>query len=359
MTKTPWLPFLLATPLLAQGPPPGPDTTIDGATRNAVLDGALKALKDGYVFPDIAARMEQALRSHQGAKDYDSITSARQFATRLTDDLREVSHDKHLRVDYVSQVLPPAPSQPPGPEELQKIMDQQRAQLARINFGFEKLERLAGNVGYLDLRAFTPAALTGDTAAAAMNFLANSDAVIFDLRKNGGGDPATVTLIASYLFGPQPVHLNDLYNRPRDETQQFWTLPYVPGKRLAGKDVYVLTSSFTFSGGEEFTYDLKTQKRATIIGETTGGGAHPVGGRRIDDHFIIGVPSGRAINPITKTDWEGTGVEPDVKVSADQALPTAHLMALEKLLPKMSGAPQLKAEAEKEIEKLKKELGKE
>jgi C-terminal processing protease CtpA/Prc len=238
------------------------------------------------------------------------------------------------------------------------MMEQQRAQLARFNFGFQKLERLAGNIGYLDLRAFAPAALTGETAAAAMNFLSNSGAVIIDLRKNGGGDPATVSLIASYLFGPQPVHLNDLYNRQRDQTQQYWTLPYVPGRKLAGKDVYVLTSSDTFSGGEEFTYDLKTQKRATIIGETTGGGAHPVSGRRINEHFIIGVPSGRPINPITKGDWEGAGVEPDVKVSAEQALSTAHLMALEKILPTLADAPGLKAEAEHEITHLRKELGK-
>src|SRR5258708_1798385 len=124
-----------------------------------------------------------------------------------------------------------------------------------------------------------------------MTFLANSGAVIIDLRKNGGGDPATVTPIASYPFGPPPRHLHDLYDRPRDETRQYWTLPYLAGKRLADKDVYVLTSSYTFSGGEEFAYDLKTQKRATIIGEITAGGAHPISQRRLHDHFLIFVPS--------------------------------------------------------------------
>jgi C-terminal processing protease CtpA/Prc len=154
------------------------------------------------------------------------------------------------------------------------------------------------------------------------------------------------------------VHLNDLYNRQRDETRQYWTLPYVPGRKLAGKDVYVLTRSNTFSGGEEFIYDLKTQKRATIVGETTGGGAHPVSGRRINDDFIIGVLAGRPINPITKGDWEGTGVEPDVKVSAEQALSTAHLMALETILATLSDAPGLKAEVEQEIAHLRTELRK-
>ena len=163
-----------------------------------------------------------------------------------------------------------------------------------------------------------------------MNFLGNVDAIIFDLRDNGGGDPKMVALISTYLFD-QPTHLNDIYNRKEDATTQFWTLPYVPGKRLAGKPVFVLTSKYTFSAAEEFAYNLKNLKRGTIIGETTGGGAHPVSGQRIDDHFMIGVPSGRAVNPISKTNWEGTGVEPDIKVPANQALEVAKEKALEEI----------------------------
>jgi C-terminal processing protease CtpA/Prc len=166
-----------------------------------------------------------------------------------------------------------------------------------------------------------------------------------------------VALICSYLFPPEPVHLNDLYFRPANETHQWWTLPYVPGKRLAGKDVYVLTSHRPFSAAEEFTYNLKNLKRATIVGEVTGGGAHPGGPVRINDHFMVGVPSGRAINPYSKTDWEGTGVEPDVKVPAERSLNTAHLMALEKELPTLK-SPNLKEAVGAEIEKLKKELAK-
>src|SRR5436309_12576418 len=174
-------------------------------------------------------------------------------------------------------------------------------------------------------------AIAGETAAAAMTFLSTCEAVIFDLRQNGGGDPTMVAFLTSYLFGSQPVHLNDFFNRITGETRQSWTLAYVPGKRLTDKDAYVLTSARTFSGAEEFTYNLKHLRRASIVGETTGGGAHLVSGQRINDHFIIGVPSGRPINAVTKGDWEGTGVEPDAKVSAEDALKTAHLMALEKL----------------------------
>jgi Periplasmic protease len=142
-----------------------------------------------------------------------------------------------------------------------------------------------------------------------------------------------VALISTYLFA-EPTHLNDLWQRKDNTTQQYWTLPYVPGKRLDGKPVYVLTSKQTFSGAEEFCYNLKNLKRATLVGETTGGGAHPVSGHRIDEHFIIGVPFARAINPISKTNWEGTGVEPDVKVSAAEALTTAERMAHERKSPK-------------------------
>ena len=315
----------------AQQPIEQPDLTVDAATRAAVIEGALKRINEGYVFPDVAKKMEQAIRERAQKKEYDNITSAKQLAQKITADLQGVSQDKHLRVRYSHEKLPAeGGNREPSAEERERFL----TYLSSINFGFEKVERLKGNVGYIDLRGFTPAEFSAETIVAAMNFVANTDALIFDLRQNGGGDPATVALLSSYLFGPEPVHLNDLYWREGDSTHQWWTLPFVPGKRYAGKDVYVLTSRRTFSAAEEFTYNLKSLKRATIIGETTGGGAHPGGGRRINEHFMIFVPSGRAINPITKTNWEGAGVKPDIEVPADQSLRTAHLTALKKLLEK-------------------------
>jgi C-terminal processing protease CtpA/Prc len=201
--------------------------------------------------------------------------------------------------------------------------------MEQINCGFVKVEELAGNVGYVKFNMFADAETCGATATAAMNFVANSDALIVDLRDNGGGDPKMVAYIFSYLFSKR-THLNDLWTRKTNATDEFWTSD-VPGKHLADdRPVYVLTSKRTFSGAEEFTYNLKNLKRATIVGETTGGGAHPVNGQRIDEHFVIGVPFARAINPISKTNWEGTGVEPDVKVPAADALSTAQKLAAEK-----------------------------
>ncbi len=354
--------LLLASPVLrAQTATPPPDVALDAAARTEVIDGALKALNEGYVFPDVAQKMEEAIRARQQRKEYDSVTSGRELARMLTDHLREVSHDKHLGVNYSEQVLPPQPPSPaagaPPPADAQAQLERQRTIAARQNFGFVRVERLAGNIGYVDFRGFMPPAIAGETATAAMNFLASTDAVIFDLRQNGGGDPAMVAFVTSYLFGPQPVHLNDFYFRPTNETRPSYTLPFVPGRRLTNKDVYVLTSARTFSGAEEFTYNLKNLKRATIVGETTGGGAHLVAGRRINDHFSIGVPSGRPINAVSKTDWEGVGVEPDVKVAADNALKTAHLLALEKqekMLP--DDARGLRNEVTGTIASLRKEL---
>src|SRR5205809_3059773 len=319
---------LAASPVLvAQNTAQPSDITLDAAARAEVIDGALKALNEAYVFPEVAKKMEEAIRARQRRKEYDGITSGRRFAQLLTEHLRAVSHDLHLGVNFIQQGPPPPL---PAPGGAQTLEERQRTIAGRQNFGFARVERLAGNIGYVDIRGFMGPALAGETATAAMTFLASTDAVLFDMRQNGGGDPTMVAFITSYLFGPRSVHLDDFYSRPTNETHPSWTLPYVPGRRLTNKDVYVLTSSRTFSGAEEFTYNLKHLKRATVVGETTGGGAHTVAGRRINNQFAINVPSGRPINAVTKTNWEGVGVEPDVKVSADNALKAAHLMALEK-----------------------------
>ena len=303
---------------------------IDATTRAKVIDGAVAALNESYVFPETAKKMEEAVKAHQKKGDYDSITEGDAFAKRLTDDFRAVSHDKHLGVMFSPAPMPDMEArQRPDP----KREAEQRKDLERMNCGFDKAEILEGNVGYLKFDFFAEPEICGPTVVAAMNFLANVDAIIFDLRENGGGDPKMIAFLSSYLFAER-THLNDLWTRKGDLTDQYWTDPYVPGKRLDGKPAFVLTSKNTFSGAEEFSYNLKNLKRATIVGETTGGGAHPVSGHRITDHFGIGVPYARAINPITHANWEGTGVEPDVKVSAADALTTAQKLAAEKLAAK-------------------------
>jgi hypothetical protein len=299
---------------------------VDAATRAKVIDGAVAALNEAYVFPETAKKMEQAVRTHQQKGDYDAISDGDDLAKRLTDDFQAISHDKHLHVMFSPAALPDFDNQKPDP----KREAEERKQMERMNCGFRKAEILEGNIGYLKFDFFADPGICGPTVVAAMNFLANVDAAIFDLRENGGGDPKMVAFVSSYLFAER-THLNDLWTRKGDVTEQYWTDPYVPGKRLDGKPAFVLTSKNTFSGGEEFTNNLKVLKRATIVGETTGGGAHPVRGHRIAEHFGIGVPFARAINPITHTNWEGTGVAPDEKVDASQALEVAIKLATERI----------------------------
>lgn len=307
--------------------PPGmtpANVTLDAAMRQKTIDGITTALTEYYVDADLAAKMDSAVDAHLKAGDYDKITDGDLFASRLTDDLRDVSHDKHLRVNFNPFKMPPP--HPPTPEDEVRFHEQ----MAHDNCAFEKIEILPGNIGYIKFNGFMDAGFCGPTVNAAMQFVAHTDALIFDIRENGGGQPDMVTLICSYLFD-EPTHLIDIYNRHENTTRQNWTLSYLPGQRYVDKPVYVLTSHGTFSGAEEFAFDLKNQKRATIVGEVTGGGAHPVSGHPIGDYFMIGVPFAKSMDPITKTNWEGTGVAPDVKVSSEDALTTAEKLAAEKI----------------------------
>lgn len=326
----------LGAPGLAQEPKP--DLRIDAATRQSVIDAVLDTLDKRYVFPEMVKKVAAAVRDRQKRGEYENLTLGPAFAEVLTLHVQEVTGDRHLRIGYSAEPIPERTNQrEPTPEEI----EENRLQSRRLNHGFERLERMRGNVGYIDLRGFFDATLAAETATHAMSFLANTDVLIVDLRQNGGGDPAMVAFLCTYLFGDEPVHLNDLYFREDNRTTEFWTLPYVPGPKYGNtKPVYVLTSRRTFSGAEEFANNLKTLKRATIVGEATGGGANPGGGQRLGPHFRMFVPTGRAINPVTKTNWEGPGVEPDVKVPAGYALEWAYHDAIGKIIEGAKGTPR-------------------
>jgi len=307
--------------------------TISSEIRSAVVTDLAKLALEKYIFPEMGEHIAQYLQSKLKQGGYNHLADAHEFALALKSDLRQTSNDKHWDVLY------DAKSATVHFGDLDD--DDNEAELARwlvqskrSNFGFEKVERLTGNVGYIDLRQFSFPEYAGETAVAAMAFVANCDALIFDIRKNGGGESEMVQLLTSYLFDSELKHLNTIYSRPEDESWQFWTLPYVPGKRLPDIPVYVLTSKATFSGAEEFAYDLKHMDRAVLVGETTGGGAHMVDLAVIQENFQVLFPFAGAIHPITKTSWEGTGVEPHIAVSAEEALQAAHLHALEQLIEK-------------------------
>jgi hypothetical protein len=301
---------------------PGEEVTLDAAAQRRVIDGAIANLKEYYVYPDVAQQMADALLAHEKNGDDNAETDGGIFAGMLTAQMRAVSHDRHLRVTYNPFKTQERASGGPTPEEMERY----REDMKRSNCSFEKVGILPHNIGYLKFNEFPDPAVCKPTVEASMKSLGNVDAIIFDLRDNGGGDPHMVAVICSYLFDRR-THLNDIYNRRENTTQEFWTSSPIPRNTLAHKPAYVLTSAGTFSGAEEFSYDLKNLKRATLVGETTAGGAHLVENRRIDEHFAIGVPFARAINPISRKDWEGTGVEPDTKVNAADALETAEKLA--------------------------------
>jgi hypothetical protein len=300
--------------------------------KKAVVEAVAAVLQKQYVFPEVAGKMGELIRKNLKAGKYQAIAEPRGFAAKLTEDLRSISRDRHLGVlfapERIREMKTPDEAIKKAAQEFQKKLD-------RIdNYGFKEVTILNGNIGYLKFNYFSAAQEAFAVAVGAMAFLANCDALIIDMRENGGGNPEMIQLISSYFFAGEPRHLNSFYYRLDEKTEQYWTLPYVPGSKLAGTDMYVLTSSYTFSGAEEFTYNLKNMKRATIVGETTGGGAHPVKNEILNDNFVINVPYARAVNPISKTNWEGTGIDPDVRVPTDQALKKAQAMALEKLAAK-------------------------
>jgi retinol-binding protein 3 len=306
--------------------------TVDAATSAEAINALIAKLHAHYVFPAVAQQIEADLRQQLATGKYESETPVQPFCDDLTQTLQAISNDKHLNVRYSAEAHLPAND---GQSSVDTVTEDAawreayREERRLHNYGFARVERLPGNVGYLDLRAFEDPAIGGEAAIAAMNLLAHASALIIDLRQNGGGWPEMVALLTTYLFDQEIVHLNSLYWRHGDKTQQFWTLPYVPGSRFGGKKpVYVLTSSQTFSGAEEFAYNLQQLKRATIIGEITGGGANPGDWFSLTPHFAAFIPTGRAINPISQDDWEGRGVVPDIAVPQEQAFDVALVTAL-------------------------------
>jgi len=312
--------FVVAGVASAQAPDAEP---LDADERAAIIERTSQLLAERYVFLDVAERCGAHLRAQLEAGEFDGLTDPDAFARTLTESLQSVSHDKHMRVRVHSPAVAQMQQEHPARAQA-RARDRRRQQ----NYGFERVERLEGNVGYLDMRYFSGSPHARATATAAMNFLANADAVIFDMRNNGGGHPGLIQFICSYLFD-EPTHLNSLYWRQGDRTEEFWTLDDVPGPRMADVPVFVLTSSHTFSGAEEFSYNLQTRQRATLVGETTGGGANPGGEMPVNERFGIFIPTGRAINPVTGTNWEGVGVVPDIAVVADEAFDKALAMAQE------------------------------
>jgi len=317
--------------------PDDPALTAEKLPPRELVTTAISLLRRSYVFPGLAEQAATAIDGRLAAGEYDDLDEEA-LAERLTSQLQEICDDKHLHV----RAMPPgraerggpggprpARQRPPGPGPGREEPNGPRRPR---NYGIYRAQRLDGNIGYLDVRGVPGPEGAGPVIAAAMELISGTYALIIDLRRNHGGSPQAVVLWCSYFFPDGNTHLNDIFSADTGETRQFWSLAFLPGSRYLDRPVYVLTSAETFSGGEDFAYTLQAQARAEVIGETTGGGAHPTRVIPISATMEIGVPFARSVNPVTGTNWQGTGVIPDTAAPAADAYDVAYRKALQHVL---------------------------
>lgn len=295
-------------------------TSLSQADVDRIVTTSADHLAAQYVFPEVGATLAELLRANLAAGRY-AGAGVPALSAAVTADLQSANGDRHLRLKHHEAEMPDLPSQ-----ELMAAMLAEQA--GRTLGGVAAVERLAAPDGATVARIaidplLFPPSMAGDAVAAAMQVAATADALILDVRRCVGGDPSMVSFLCGYLFD-EPTHLIDMYERAGDRITQSWSAPHVPGRRFGqAKPVFVLTSRTTFSGGEELAFDLQRRKRATVVGERTGGGAHPRVGHRLHPHLELTVPTGRAIDPEAGDNWEGVGVRPDVEVPAEEALEAA------------------------------------
>ena len=304
--------------------------------KTEVLQLISENLLETYIDLEIAQEMTSALKSNLKSNKYKSVTNPDDFAKLVTQDLQNVSHDLHLRLNYEPKKI--AQSKRVMPEEMKKQRDKMMAlKMAEINYGFTEVKVLNGNIGYLNLRMFADIEQGKDAATSAMNFLYNTNAIIIDLRENGGGVPSMVQLLSSYFTDVEPVLLSNFYERKTNEKTQLFTFKTIDGKRMTNKPLYILTSENTFSAAEAFTYSLKHLDKAVVVGEVTKGGANRTRTVNLNDDFSISLPYIQAINPVTKTNWEGKGVQPNIETNNDKAFVISYIDAINKTVTRNKG----------------------
>lgn len=307
---------------------------LTASQRSEIVNAAADTVAANFYDSGRGAEIAADLRNQLESGDFDSAGTAADLANALTMALRP--QDNHFAV----RVAPPRPQgspdgQPGGGEEAWL------AAMARANYGFQEVSILPGNVGYIDMRSFAPAQVGGDTALAALNFVENTDAVIFDMRQNTGGAPSMVQFVISHFLDPrEETVINTFVSSAREYPSELVALAWLPGESRPDVPLYVLTSARTGSAGEAFPYHLQAMERATIVGETTYGAGNPGGFHPLPGGLEIFVSDGSARNPITGTNWEGTGVTPDVDVPADEALDAALLLAYDRILETLEDPAQ-------------------
>jgi hypothetical protein len=310
-------------------PAPQPLTVSE---RRQVTELLGQELRKHWVIPEIGKKLEGTLLGKLRAGAYDAIQDPAAFGTAITKDVVAITQDRHFHLFFAPERAK-AERAAPDSAAAKAARDQELKEDQEFNFGFQDVRILGGNVGYIRLDGFSALADAADTASAAMALVRHTDALILDLRRNHGGYTDTLQFLASYGFDGDPTLLftEHAHEGATEVLTQYSTLPYLPGTRRAKRPLYILTSAYTFSAAEALPYFLQHRKKAVVVGEVTGGGAHIWTGYPVGDRFYAHIPTSRSLDPITNTDWEGVGVKPDLEVPAGQALTTAHLKALESL----------------------------
>ncbi|MET7568363.1 S41 family peptidase [Streptomyces sp. NPDC005492] len=298
-------------------------TTVTKHRPAAVIDETVRLLTEHYVFPEIAEQVACLLQQRLAESAYD-VDDAEEFARLVTADLQSVNGDRHLRLKHHAD--------PVSPEQGAATLDSIRRDFDTSLGGAPRVQLLDGGVALVELAPMLfPLEWAAEPLSAALTLASRAQALIVDLRANRGGDPDAVAFVCSYLLDER-THLNTMYWRDGERSEQSWSLPHVPGARFGGsKPLYVLSSASTFSAAEELAYDLQQLGRAVVVGERTRGGAHPCKGWTVHPHLEATIPGGRAINPVSGTNWEGTGVQPDIPCAAADSLDRAHALALARL----------------------------
>lgn len=309
---------------------------LTSAEQRIIIDSLIEKLEGFYIHQEAIEEIKTFFDENYENGTYKEFTSFNDFALKLTQDLHEISKDLHFFVMYEpkwneDQLKSSSP-------EIKKMIQEKEIQWAKSeNFGFKEVKILEGNIGYLDFRTFHNPSYSNTTATSVMQFLSTTDALIIDLRYNNGGVMEMGQLLSSYLFADKEAALYKYYYfeaYKQKINREMWLLPSVTGERMDKKDIYILTSATTFSAAEWFSYSLQNLKRATLIGEQTAGGAHPIDRKVLPLGFSVNIPFGEVKDPITNSDFEGKGVTPDVKVASQNALHEAHILALQNLSKK-------------------------
>ncbi|MEO0424215.1 MAG: S41 family peptidase [Pseudomonadota bacterium] len=324
---------LLSLPTLAQVP-------FSSDEKAAVIENIQLLIASDYVFPDQVDRVNAALDARLVEGRYDDVSTRDAFAEALTEDLVAITTDKHYKVGYRPELVASRRAAEEGRASPEDVAEADQADTIdwnlwyarQENFGFKRIEVLEGNVGYIQLTFFHPFDWMRSTIDAAMTFVADTDALIIDLRANGGGYSPSDTYLGSYFLDPDPVLWSTSYTRPTDERESVYTFGEVGAPRYRNRPVILLVSAETFSLGEKFAYTMKHFDQAEIIGQVTAGAANGISFRLVDDNFVIQIPAQQSVNPVTETNWEGIGVQPDIETAPEEALARAHLLALDQLI---------------------------